>query len=242
MATKPEIMEIVNLLKRLPNSPITDVASLNETVTLFLAVLEDLPADMVKAATIQYLSEGNPFFPSNPGVLRDKAMELQMLAMGIPSPAEAWGMVMAANKPTPHLFCETGAALRDACMSGENYGAALAASRQHDKECGICGKGIDEQVNDYGGFRDEYAHPAVAEAVRLLGGRDTILTDNPVSDRKQFIDAYREVVARERMKMGMTPTVAKFVEDNRPLMLDDKQSAFDTGERAALLDKWSVKK
>lgn len=240
MATKTEIMEIVNLLKRLPNSPITDKESLDETVKLFLAVLEDLPADMVKAATIQYLSEGNPFFPSNPGVLRDKAMELQMLAMGIPSPAEAWGMVLSANKPIPHVFCETGAALRDACMSGENYGATLDASKRHDKECRICGDGISEDVNDYGGFKDVYAHPAVAEAVRILGGRDAIMTDNPSADRARFQEGYRDVVARERMKMGMTPTVARFVEDNRPL-LEDRRSAFETGERA-LLDKWSVKK
>ncbi len=158
MATKDEIFGIVALIKRLPNSPVKDgdKQSLDETVTLFLAVLEDLPADMVKAATVQYLSEGNPFFPSNPGVLRDKAMDLQMLAMGIPSPAEAWGMVMAGLKPAPHLFCETGAALRDACLSGESYGATLAASKRHDKECAICGNGISEDINDYGGFRDEY--------------------------------------------------------------------------------------
>lgn len=240
MATKPEIIEIVNLLKRLPNSPITDVVSLNETVTLFLAVLEDLPADMVRAATVQYLSEGNPFFPSNPGVLRDKAMDLQMLAMGIPSPSEAWGMVLSANKPTPHVWCETGAALRDACMSGESYGATLAASKRHDKECGICGNGISEEVNDYGGFKDVYAHPAVAEAVRLLGGRDAIMTDNPSADRARFQDGYREVIAKERMKMGMTPTVARYVEDNQALLLEDRRSAFDTGEKK-LLDKWSVK-
>jgi len=238
---KSEVLEIVNRIKYLPNSPIVNREILDEMVETFFLLLEDLPADMVKAATVQYLSEGNPFFPSNPGVLRDKAMELQMLAMGIPSPAEAWGMVMAGLKPAHHVFCETGAALRDACISGENYGATLAASKRHDKECAVCGKGISEDVNDYGGFRDEYAHPAVAETVRLLGGRDVILTDNPVSDRKQFIDAYREVVARECMKMGMTPVVAKFVEDNRPLLLDDKKAAFETGERA-LLDKWSVKK
>jgi hypothetical protein len=220
---KSEIISILELLKTLPNSPIKNKEDVLEVSKLFHAVLEDLPSEMVKAATVQYCSEGNPFFPT-PGTLRDKAMDLQMLAMGIPTPAEAWGMVLTANKPTPHTFCETGAALRDACMSGENYGSALAAAKKHDKECSICGAGISDDVCDYGGFRDEYAHSAVAETVRLLGGRDVILTDNPVSDRKQFIDAYRDVIARERMRMGMTPTVARYVEDNRLI-------ALDTGEK-----------
>ncbi len=83
----------------------------------------------------------------------------------------------------------------------------------------------------------------LAEQIHRLehrcGGRDVILTDNPVSDRKQFIDAYREVIARERMKMGMTPTVARFVEDNRPL-LDDRRAAFETGEKK-LLERWATK-
>lgn len=235
MANKPEIMEIVNLLKRLPNSPITDRESLDETVKLFLAVLEDLPADMVKAATVQYLSEGNPFFPSNPGVLRDKAMELQMLAMGIPSPAEAWGKVLTARKYKPAVFCETGVKLRMKAdggdVTGNQYWGAVMAYTDHVEDCSEC---------DNGGFHEDYGSPAVAETVRLLGGRDVILTDNPVADRARFIEAYKEIVAKERMKMGMTPTVARFVEDNRPL-LNDRRSAFETNERA-LLDKWSVKK
>src|SRR5690349_9083007 len=95
---KPETLAILDLIKRLPNSPIVDKESGEETLTLYHAVLGDLPADMAKAATIQYLSEGNPFFPT-PGVLRDKAMDLQLLAAGLPTAGEAWGMVLAANRP-----------------------------------------------------------------------------------------------------------------------------------------------
>src|SRR5688572_11055943 len=109
---RSEVLEIVNRIKYLPNSPITNKEILEEMVDTFYLLLEDLPADMVKAATVQYLSEGNPFFPSNPGVLRDKAMELQMLAMGIPSPAEAWGMVLTAVKYFQSVTCEEGARLR----------------------------------------------------------------------------------------------------------------------------------
>ena len=228
---KNEVLEIVNRIKYLPNSPITNKQILDEIVETFFLLLEDLPADMVKAATVQYLSEGNPFFPSNPGVLRDKAMDLQMLAMGIPSPAEAWGMVLTSTEYIPPVFCEIGAPLRDATMtSASNYWQAIKAYDAHMETCTIC---------NLGGFRENYKHSAVAETVKLLGGRDVILTDNPVADRARFIEAYKEIVAREKKVMGMTPVVARFVEDNRPL-LDDKRAAFDTGEKR-LLEKWSVK-
>ena len=208
---KPETLEIVNLIKRLPNSPITNGESLNETVTLFFAVLGDLPADMVRAATIQYLSEGNPFFPM-PGVLRDKAMELQLLAAGLPTAGEAWGMVLTANRPADPVFCGEGARLRDAVNNPETYWSSLKAYSAHVDECETC---------DLGGYRENYGHPAVAETVRLLGGRDVILTDNPAADRARFIEAYREVIHREKMKMSMTPVVAEFVENSRPVLIGD---------------------
>lgn len=228
MATKTEIFAIINLVKRLPNSPITGnpeqvKQALEETVNLFHAVLEDLPSDMLKAATVQYCSEGNPFFPT-PGVLRDKAMDLQMLALGIPTPAEAWGMVLTAVKHVQSVTCEEGARLRTIAAgtdAANGYWRKLADYGRHIEECEFC---------ELGGFREDYTHTAVAETVRLLGGRDVILTDNPVSDRKQFIDAYRDVIARERMKMSMTPKVAEYIENNRPLLADDRRAALDTGE------------
>jgi hypothetical protein len=206
---KPDTLEIVNLIKRLPNSPITDRDSLNETVNLFFAVLGDLPADMAKAATIQDLSEGNPFFPM-PGVLRDKAMELQMLAAGLPTAGEAWGMVLTANRPANPVFCDEGARLRDAVNNAATYWSSLKEYSKHVDECETC---------DLGGYRENYRHAAVAETVKLLGGRDAILTDNPAADRARFLEAYREVTAREKMKMGMTPRVAEFVESSRPALV-----------------------
>ena len=206
---KSDTLEIVNLIKRLPNSPVGDRDSLNETVNLFFAVLGDLPADMAKAATIQYLSEGNPFFPM-PGVLRDKAMDLQLLALGLPTAGEAWGMVLTANRPADPVFCGEGARLRDGVDSPETYWSTLREYSKHVDECETC---------DLGGYREKYGHPAVAETVKLLGGREAILTDNPAADRARFIEAYREVIAREKMKMGMTPTVAEFVDRSRPALV-----------------------
>lgn len=217
---KSETIAIVKLVRRLPNSPITDDKSLDETVELFLAVLGDLPVDMARAATIQYLSESNPFFPS-PGALRDKALDLQLLAIGIPTAGEAWGMVLNAVVPTSR-WCEIGASLRDAVQAGSHYWGALREYDAHVTKCSIC---------QTSGLGEDYKHPAVSETVKLLGGRDAILTNNPTADRARFIEAYREVVAREKMKMGMVPAVSSYVE-----------KMIQTNEQVALLaDKLSVR-
>ena len=172
---------------------------------MFTDVLADLPIETVEAAVEQYLSV-ETFFPA-PGKLRETAMDLQMLALGIPTPAEAWGMVISANLIQEARFCETGARLRDNAMNPNGgYGKVLRDYSLHVDECSIC---------DAGGYRETYAHPAVTETVKLLGGREAILTDNPAADRARFSDAYREVIARERMKTAMLPEVKEYVREKR---------------------------
>jgi hypothetical protein len=217
MATRDEIIEILNMLKRLPGSPITGATvddvkrSINDVLPLFLAVLEDLPVEMVRTATVQYCSEGNPFFPM-PGVIRDKAMELQLLALGIPTPAEAWGMVLNARQYIPGTFCEAGAALRrDVEGNPPDYWQALNDYGDHMNACTVC---------DKGGFQDVYGHAAVEETVKLLGGRDVVLTENEVADRARFIEAYREIVKRERTKYSMIPRVRQFIEERATAVLN----------------------
>lgn len=222
---KTEILEIINLVKRLPNSPFSGKSGdelntvIGEMTTIFSAVLEDLPVDMVRAATVQYLSEGTPFFPM-PGTIRDRAMELQMLALGVPSAAEAWSQVVKARRYEEREYCEVGYAMREAYNSTNGM---LVQYIRHEAGCPICGK--------VGGYVERYDHPAVKEAVELLGGRDVILTDNPVADRARFIEAYREVIARERMKMAMTPKVSEFVQTVKPGQLQSGNSVKQLAER-----------
>jgi hypothetical protein len=210
MATRNEIIEVLNLVKSLPNCPMKDAESIKNTVDLFVAVLEDLPVEMVRTATVQYCSEGNPFFPM-PGVIRDKAMELQLLALGIPTPAEAWGMVLNARQYIPGKFCDAGAALRRNVEGNPaDYWYTLSAYHEHMKACTVC---------DTGGFQDVYGHAAVEETVKLLGGRDVVLTENEVADRARFNEAYKEIVKRERMKLAMLPSVAAYIETVKPVQI-----------------------
>jgi hypothetical protein len=202
VATKGEITKTILSMRFLPNSPITDqnVASVIET---FEQVLSDLPGEVVVAAARQYLSTAT-FFPS-PGALRESAIDLQMLAIGIPTPAEAWSMVLGAERFFDTVLCKEGRRFRLALdgVTGGEYWAAMGFYASHVDQCSICVEG---------GRRETYKHPAVANTVAMLGGREVLLTDNPVADRARFIEAYREVVARERMRAGMIPEVRQYVE------------------------------
>jgi len=189
-------------MQYLPNSPITD-RNVEKVIDTFEMILSDLPAETVEAATRQYLSTGI-FFPT-PGHIREIAMDLQMLAIGVPTPTEAWGMVMTGLKAVESVFCTDGASLRDTYISNQTP-ENLSQYSRHVDSCHIC---------LLGGFQEVYAHPAVTETVRLLGGRDIILTDNATSDRARFVDAYREVVARERMKTAMLPEVKQYVDTTK---------------------------
>ncbi len=200
MANRTQITRAILTMQYLPNSPITE-RNVESVVDTFEMVLSDLPAETVEAATRQYLST-ETFFPT-PGRLREIAMDLQMLAIGLPTPAEAWGMVLSANKYTEKVLCQIGYDLYTACANSSNYNENLRAYSMHMDECTTC---------VMGGYKEDYGHPSVAETVRLLGGRDIILTDNPTADRARFIEAYREVVARERTKTAMLPAVKNYVE------------------------------
>ena len=203
MSTRAEVIHLVSEIQYLPNSPITN-ATIRGVMDMFIDDLEDLPVELVTAAFRQYRSTAI-FFPT-PGSIREIAMDLQMIAMGVPTPTEAWGMVLTAEKNISAVWCEVGGALRDTMYDGswDKY-------RRHMDECLICRPG---------GTKDVYNHAVVEETVRMLGGRDIIITDNPTADRVRFIDAYREIVARERKKVAMLPTVRSYIEDRQQRMIE----------------------
>jgi len=172
----------------------------------YLLVLEDLGSDELKAAAAHYLSTGR-FFPT-PGDLRSAAMDLRRISFGIPAPLEAWAQVQNALRHVPGVACEVGQRLLDACAGKADraYYDAVNAHGAHEDVCDDCRRG---------GYREVYSHELVERTVRLLGGREALMTGNPAADRKQFIDAYREIVDRELERLSLLPEVQKFLEQHQ---------------------------
>ena len=220
MATTQAIARVLSEMKYLANSPMTE-ANTKKITDLYASDLSDIPENLLEAAARHYRTT-EQFFPQS-GALRQKAMELMVDAMEIPTAAEAWGYVLTAIKSRPSVDCDEGARLRkdiDGKSAGE-YWRALWAHDAHVKDCQYCSRG---------GTVEDYQHPAVTETVRLLGGRALLLTDNSVSDRARFVQAYDEIVGREKKRAIMHHEVKEFVNETRAL-LEDRRAALDTGEQ-----------
>jgi len=211
LATVKEITAQILKLQFLPNSPITD-RNVSQVIATFEDALSDIPVEMLEAGVQQYMSS-EIFFPS-PGALRNTCMDLIMLAMGIPTAGEAWGMILDANCWQDAEYCQEGMRLRNAALkSGDNYIPFMKEAIVHAGKCDIC------KPRHY---EEQYAHPVVAETVRLLGGREALFTDNLAADRAKFVDAYRERVTLERKKIAMLPEVKEFVQQRQNLLVDGK--------------------
>ena len=199
MSNRQIIAELMGKLQYLPNHPTTDKEKM-WALNCFEDDLSDLPIETIEAAITQYRATAT-FFPTS-GNIRELAMDLQMLIMGVPSPAEAWGMVLTAERHVSSQWCQTGADLREAGLNGGD----TKPYHNHMDKCDIC---------TIGGLKEVYNHPIVNETVKILGGRAVIITDNPTADRARFIDAYREIVSRERKKSAMLPEVKGYIAQNQ---------------------------
>lgn len=225
MATKQDIFSILQRIKFLPNSPITE-KNVDQIVEMFFVILKDLSFDLLDKATLFYLGQEKPYFPM-PGTIRSKALELQMIALKIPTPAEAWGMVLNRNVRQPGVICSVSSRLHEE-IQGLTSGTYLLKIKEinlHESECSICRPTT---------FDASYAHPMVARTVHLLGGLDAILSDNPVADRARFVQAYSELLERESSVVGMVPDVRQFVQEQSTALLEERSAAFETGERQQL--------
>lgn len=197
-----EILDILELFQGVPKFRIEP----NTTPGEWLQVVGDIDSSLLRAAALQYLSRDNQYTPiPTPGIIRDIAVDLEMLAAGIPSAGEAWGILVDAIKRVGPRFCEAGAGLRDSVINkhGE-YWQTLAAYDRHVRDCDICETQPMEKL--------EYKHPIVAAAVHRLGGRSAIITENPAADRARFEDSYREIYLRERGRHAMLPEVRATVD------------------------------
>lgn len=225
MATQQEVFDIVKLMEPLPNSPLKDASKerIAQIVQMFFVTLKDIPNQQLQAAAIHYISEGI-FFPM-PGVLREKAMDLMLLSQGIPTPAEAWAQVQKARQYHQTIVCEEADRLRNAYLNEGQKQGQLRAYDAHLDTCAYCKPG---------GFRDVYGHEVVRRTVETLGGREALLTENPVSDRARFIEAYREILGREKTIAGMIPEVRTYVEEKAQMLAEEHAAMFDTGEKKSI--------
>lgn len=205
MASQDEINKLLELLSTLPNCPITNLDTRDLVRSMYFAALGDIPFQWLQAAYLQYIGQDKPFFPANPGALREIAFDLEMIAQGIPTASQAWAMVLRGPQMIEARICETNANIRATLdPTARDYFHRLGDLSKHESGCDVC------MPTSKSG---SYGSKVVDEAVQMMGGRDVIFTDNATADRARFLDAYRELVLIERKRLQMHPKVAELIAD-----------------------------
>lgn len=199
------ITKILLKFQYLPNSPVKDMTDkqIDSLVMSYYEALSDLPQDLIEAAASAYKATGR-FFPA-PGDLRNKAVDIALLAMDVPTEGEAWGMI---NQEAffKQVRCPEGWELYESVgtQTGNAYWAAIARSKKHDDSCAICqGKVIHNW------------HPAVKSAFDALGGARAIFTDSPAADRARFTDNYRRFIEKEVLRLSMPTDTHGYIENQQ---------------------------
>ena len=219
MATREDVLQIIELLSSLPNNPLSSYdpstpegrKAIEVFVNGYHTILADIPTEYAQAAALQFLGADNKFFPSNPGTLREIAFDLEMMAQGIPTPSMAWAMVLRGPSMIEARYCAKGAEIRNSIdPTSPEYMGKLRSLSDHERGCDICMP--TSRPGSYGS-------KVVDDVVVMMGGRDVIFTDNATADRARFLDSYRELVTLERRRLQMHPQVARLITDpNRPVI------------------------
>lgn len=101
MADKKDVLEILALISvAYPNFKMTQSGTVS-TADAYLALLGDLPADVLKLATLKCCAESGRAFAPSIGEIRGAVAEIQRKANNIPSALDAWNEVCNAPKPYP---------------------------------------------------------------------------------------------------------------------------------------------
>jgi len=206
MADEKDVMGIVAIIcAAYPNFTPTE-----HTVDVYYETLKDIPADLLKAATMQSISETGRKFAPSVGELRGAVAEIRNVVRGVPSSYQAWQETLSQicdvgsyGNPefTSPLIAETVRLIgwRNLCMS-ENQVADRARFIQ-----------AYEQLSDRAA-RDEIMLPQVREYIERNGKA----LPAPTESIQALADLWHRPLAND---------------DRDQIMAGFAAEAFDTGER-----------
>lgn len=98
MAEKMDVAQVVAMLTAAyPNFNISEI-----TIDVYYETLKDIPADMLKAAAMQAISEPGRKFAPSVGEIRGAVVEIMRKAEGTPGSYEAWQEVVEQMRMTGH--------------------------------------------------------------------------------------------------------------------------------------------
>ncbi|MFA6213467.1 MAG: replicative helicase loader/inhibitor [Candidatus Obscuribacterales bacterium] len=94
MSNQIEVSQVVAML----GAAYPNFLATKETVSVYYELLKDLPADLLKAASLKCCAENGRKFAPSVGEIRGTASEINAMASGVPSTLEAWNEVCNAPR------------------------------------------------------------------------------------------------------------------------------------------------
>lgn len=197
---RDDAKQLIGMMMRgFPHWKPEDVAG---TVDLWHELLQDMPAQQVKAAMLALISEPGRQFAPSIGEVRGKVVYLTARANGLPTAAEAWGEVMRGGGD--FIYCTTGDELRRTVAhmretDDKNYWTAWQTLYNHAATCQSCGE------------RRGFSHPLIEKIARALGWPEQFPGENIEADRAHFIRAFEIEAKRAADDAALPPVVTNYL-------------------------------
>jgi len=200
MCNKIDVIDIIQQFSTLyPNYHPADIA---ETADAWLAIVEHVPGDMLKAAALQCSAEPGRAFAPSVGEIMGAVAQLQAKAASLPDAITAWAQIN--ERPSWRAFrCPVAIDLMERYIHpGANVRAILADYGDHLRGCTACHEGtVLPNV-----------HPFVERVARSFGWPERFPGDNPEADRAHFVRVYEQSVKSALAEAAQIPAVTQYIE------------------------------
>jgi hypothetical protein len=186
MATEKEVKTIMRDLAKVYPERVRDVGpeGWDAMCGIYWEILRDIPTELLHAAARQCMATLR-FFPK-PAELRDKALEIIMMTLGIPNANDAWAEVSKR-------------------LTGRFRWRQIQGKMQLE----IIGMLVETE----GGYLRErqpvdsdWSTPLIQRAIDGIGGWAALrASENVIADRSQFLRAYEAYAMREVEQARLLP-------------------------------------
>jgi len=157
---------------------------------VYLDVLHDIPIDLLETAARQCLATLK-WFPK-PAEIREQALQLVLISLGIPNANDAWAEVTKRMQNTFRVR-----------RIGDRIQVAITG--MYEETPGGYLTQRQPTANDW-------STPLIQKAIDGIGGWRTLrASDNPIADRSQFIAAYERYSMRHMQAARMLPETREAV-------------------------------
>lgn len=166
----------------------------DRTCEVYFGVLRDVPLELLQSAARECVATLK-WFPK-PSEIREQALDLVMIALGIPTPNDAWAEVSRRMRNT----------FRTHMVAGTPYVELTGMYQVHAQ-----GHLIPRRPT-----AEDWSTPLIQRAIDGIGGWAALqMSSNPVSDRAQFLRAYQQYSMRQLKAARLLPETKQAVLDWR---------------------------